>query len=382
MLSKRQDQYGFYKVGPMKFYSKLEAIEVQQRTNFPFSWHFNDEVYDRYDWEKEPKESISELYRRRAQQLRDEYEYLVLWYSGGADSDNILNVFLDNDIKIDEVVSMINYEGSKDKLHPFNAEIFHVAIPKIEEAKKRQPGIHHRVIDMTQYVIDQYSVLDLDWIYKQNFMFTPVHHTKSMIKNKIPEWADMFESGKKVGFISGIEKPRIIISPDKEYYFRFNDCAIDVCVSPGMQLANNPWEFDEFFYWSPACPELVIKQCHIIKHFIKNNQEKMIKRAVVTAPPTAACIVQQLHEDGQMSYFTNDELNVLIYPSWYNIPFQFKASSVIYYDKDDWFIKTNETASSNWHTGLDQILKVTMTDPNKKRYVGSICFGKKYSLGK
>ena len=87
----RQDIFGFYRVGNLKLYSQIEALEISQRLNLPITWHFNDEVYSSFDWTKEPDESISELYKKRCEQLREKYDYLVLFYSGGADSDNILN---------------------------------------------------------------------------------------------------------------------------------------------------------------------------------------------------------------------------------------------------------------------------------------------------
>ena len=66
------DQFGYYTVGPaFKTYSKLQAIEEMQRTGIHLEWHFNREKYSKYDWTTEPTESLDELYRRRAQQIRD-----------------------------------------------------------------------------------------------------------------------------------------------------------------------------------------------------------------------------------------------------------------------------------------------------------------------
>ena len=101
MNQDRMLQYGFYQVGEYKFYSKFEAQILSEKSGLPIRWNFNDEAYDCSNWQVEPVESIGELYRQRAQQLRDQYDYLVLWFSGGADSTNILDSFVLNNIKLD-----------------------------------------------------------------------------------------------------------------------------------------------------------------------------------------------------------------------------------------------------------------------------------------
>ena len=52
-------------------------------------------------------EVISSLDKDKyAQQLREKYDYIVLAYSGGADSCNVLNSFLDNGIPIDDIIRL------------------------------------------------------------------------------------------------------------------------------------------------------------------------------------------------------------------------------------------------------------------------------------
>jgi hypothetical protein len=46
---------------------------------------------------QEPSESLAELQRQRALEIRNKYSYVRLWLSGGADSITALNAFLDND---------------------------------------------------------------------------------------------------------------------------------------------------------------------------------------------------------------------------------------------------------------------------------------------
>jgi len=156
-INNRQDIFGFYEVAKLKFYSQIEALEVSRKFNLPITWNFNDEIFSSYDWQIEPEETISELYVKRCEQLREKYDYLVLFYSGGADSDNILNYFIQNNIHLDEVVCLTNYEGSQDRLSRWNAEIYEVAMPKIKKIQEKNIHLRLTEIDMTQMILKKYS---------------------------------------------------------------------------------------------------------------------------------------------------------------------------------------------------------------------------------
>ena len=66
-------RFGFYKVGNDIVFSKIEALELADRKNSPISWHYNDDVFDSIDWKIEPKFTLSEIYKLRAQQIRKSY---------------------------------------------------------------------------------------------------------------------------------------------------------------------------------------------------------------------------------------------------------------------------------------------------------------------
>ena len=95
---------GYYTVGDNVYYSKVQAlIEATNTDQFP-TWDFNNNVYGQQDWLQEPETNIRELYRLRAQQLRDKYDYIRIECSGGSDSTQALFSFLLNGIHVDEIV--------------------------------------------------------------------------------------------------------------------------------------------------------------------------------------------------------------------------------------------------------------------------------------
>ena len=64
----------------------------------------NDDVYGKLDWSVPVETNLLTLYKQRAEQLREKYDYLVMYYSGGADSTNALHAFIDNNIFLDELI--------------------------------------------------------------------------------------------------------------------------------------------------------------------------------------------------------------------------------------------------------------------------------------
>ena len=382
----RQDIFGFYKIGNFKTYSQIEAVEIQQRLNLPITWNFNDEVYGSFDWTKEPTESISELYRKRCEQLREKYDHLVLFYSGGADSDNIFNFFIENNIKLDEVATLSDYDATEDKMSLINAEIFKVAIPNIQRAKDKQPWLLHTVIDTKKMTLDYYEKLDLNSIYNQNHSFAPLTIVRQKAKHSQEHWKKMFSIGKKIGFIFGNDKARIEFDEKMDFKFSFSSAGISGATGPLSQKNNDSFEFTELFYWSPDGPKIPIKQAHIIKNFVKRNGLNVFKKTptqinnILRQPPPGGAFT--LVQGG--NFLQNEDLNRLIYPYWYNIPYQYRAVSLILMEKESWFIdKMNtETAAKNWKIITKKILELTKTDYTKNIFFNHALYrSKNYNLG-
>ena len=65
---------GFYTVGNNAFSAKLTAVQYASRTNEPIKWNFLDDAYTSMNWRTPLRTPLRELYRIRAQQLRDKYD--------------------------------------------------------------------------------------------------------------------------------------------------------------------------------------------------------------------------------------------------------------------------------------------------------------------
>ena len=380
---KNPDNFGYYQVGELKFFSKLEAIDLHTKSNIHPHWNFNEAVYSTMSWDKEPAESLKELYKQRAEQLRADYDYLILWYSGGADSDNVLHAFLDNDIKLDEVASYINYEADANKESFFNGEIFHVAAPKIERLKEKYPDLYHRKIDMSQLTLDAFTKNNgqFDWIYYLNNIISVNAIARQDIHESVTEWKDLFNQGKRVAFIHGVDKPRVIQQPSGEYIFRFID-TVDSLVTARNQMQNRPWDNQEFFYWTPDSPKIVVKQAHVVKNYLKaaTKTSKWMSKA-------KSDLAYKLI-DNETCWISVDGIHSLIYPNWQPTPYQFKPSSALFSERDTWFLSLNETelAWRIWKTGLEKRWNMVpdywKNDPGNLKKGFKSSFSKEYNLGK
>jgi hypothetical protein len=376
-----QDRLGCYRVGDLKVYSKLEAIELHTKTGIHPHWDFNEAVFDCYDWTKEPDTPILELYRRRAQQLRDKYDYIILSFSGGADSTNILSAFTDNDIKLDEIVTYVNYEATGERDNFMNAEYFNVAQPKSEELKEKYPWIKSRVIDLStlalQHFVDKET--KFGWLYENNMFFSPNNTSKDSLPLKIKEWADMIHAGKKVCMLWGHDKPRILHT-DGKFSFRFIDF-IDSGPTVKSISGKQPY-YDELFYWTPDLPELLIKQSHMIMNYMK--QTNILKSPFISTEKSDLAYV----EVNKTKYWlSNHGVHSIIYPKWDIGTFSVgKASSVILTQRDTWFFNMNKTddAYVGWKMGIDKLFK-TLPDywknaPNDFSKGIKACWSKDYFL--
>ena len=91
----------FYSEDGIQFYDKVRALEYKKNSGKQVFLNYHDALYSSLDWKTEPTESLEQLYKEQAQRIRDTYDKVILCYSGGYDSTNILETFYYNNIGID-----------------------------------------------------------------------------------------------------------------------------------------------------------------------------------------------------------------------------------------------------------------------------------------
>lgn len=246
------------------FLSKFDAIAKSSVIGL----YYYDKEFSRYDWTKEPSNNLNYYYKQRAQQIRDTYEKVIIAYSGGIDSTNVLETFYYNDIKIDEILmvgafSQDSFKGS-DENH--NAEIYHNCLKTLSRFNLKN----------TKIVLDDYSLLLPN---KNNFSLADVDDWYRWIGARYPlhawYWYDAEKrcsNSKKTALVFGIDKPMIDYDfLRKKFFFRFVDGAIFQYGQTPEKL-NSQHNYERVnFYWDPNATELLIKQTHVVKKFFIDN---------------------------------------------------------------------------------------------------------------
>ena len=91
------------------YLTHLDAVASRKQCWF----YYYDDILSKVPWKIEPTETLETLYKLRAQEIRDTYDYVILCFSGGSDSLNVLETFYYNNIHIDEIVMVGAFSQDK-----------------------------------------------------------------------------------------------------------------------------------------------------------------------------------------------------------------------------------------------------------------------------
>ena len=211
----------YYTVGEDIYFNRLEATVRSNETHKPIYFHAP-EGYKDFDFSKPITDSLEKISIELAQKLRDEHGRVIFWYSGGTDSDWLLDLYVQNNIQIDEIVCLKS--GFKDS----DFEIENFAIPKLEKIKSQIPKTKITIMQPTlQDYLDYYQNIDQDKIDKGclNFGLFIRLIQQNFFMNYNKQDKDIIILAK--------EKPEIV-KVDEIYYTYF----VDVALEPNPILYN------------------------------------------------------------------------------------------------------------------------------------------------
>jgi hypothetical protein len=336
---------GIYKCNGKFFHNKLESIlECNLNPGTWVEWDYHDNVFGKHRWNIEPSKDLEDLYLERALQLREAYDHLVLLYSGGVDSWYILKTFIKNKIKLDEIYIYGPFEAEEKKLaslgHDRNPGYYTREIKQSLPLLKQLVGeldIKINLFDWTRHMLD--AANNRDWFWTAGVRFDPTCMVRGKFHQIFREHNELVHKGKRVGFVYGIDKPRLL-RDDDTIYFSFLDVIMTTGVLPTNDITGAYWENDEYFYWSPNLPEMAIKQSHMVVNYLKaTNNINLIKHMSNIA---------SFHDE---TYYK--EVNRCIYPDWDHSTWQVKKpTSPIYNEQSKWFLDGDFEAKLKWESSL------------------------------
>lgn len=334
-------ELGYYTVGDKLFYEKIDAILHANHTLADIQWHFHKEKFDAVDWTKEPELSIDEFYRIRAQQIRDTYDYVVVFCSGGADSTNVIMSFVNNGIRVDEIIvsaptsGLNNFKANNINTDSTNhiSEIKYAAFPLVAEIKAKCPDIKITINDMFDNIL---HFKDQEWAFKSGDWVHPTSMGRFSI-NRIPHLKQLAESGKKLGLVYGVDKPVLVCNPAGFLHVVIADYGVNSPQQPFDIVYPNVDRV--LFYWSPDSPQMLVKQGHIVARNIYKPENAGVRALMLDQrTPKLDCIADR---DRHNHY--ERKIVPWIYPSIRNDLFQAgKPGTIFLGEHDAWLYELHK----------------------------------------
>ena len=250
-------QWG-WKVGDQYFNNKFIAVKYAiDNPLLSFNAYLLDEYLDEYDWTIEPDQTVEELQRQRAIQLREKYNTIVLCYGGGTDCHTLLQTFIKFKIPLDYIC--VWYVGSNPDTK-WNLDT-QLSIKYLNENKDKLMGakvLYDRKLDNYEgnSIFNHKPGNDIS---KTNYQLV-MHHIGygSTVQIRHPA---LYEKVLKNGCIlTGGNKP-FIYKDENGYHSLFYDQDDESWGESNLEM----------FYIGSA--PLIIKQSHLAKKWLIKNKQ-------------------------------------------------------------------------------------------------------------
>ena len=342
---------GYYKVNGHIFHSKPQAYIYATEVKQDPTWFYNNAEFGKFNWLVEPELDIRELYRLRAQQLRDRYDYIKLELSGGSDSVTVAYAFLLNGIHLDEV--MYRYPAQLDKNvtnDPYNtkpentlSERQFAAEPILNWIKTNCPNTKVTIQDYSENLLNTDYMRDESWLFTTRDWFQPGNGIKHNNFNT-KEQRELADTGKRICVLYGIDKPKVTLI-DNNWYIYFTDVRAG---EPNPVMLDYTNLTSECFFWSPDLPEVLSKQGHMVKRWFEMSQNHHLHH-----------LVQYTNTVSSQRTAYENIVKAIIYPDYDQTTWQTsKPSNSFYNEMDHWFHTNLKDTHYDqvWRAGLKFLL--------------------------
>jgi len=346
---------GYYSLNKEIFYNKNHAMlagsklpgDAHNLNNDPIRWHFNEEVFVKYPWHIEPEEDIRELYRQRAQGIRDNYDYVRLELSGGSDSATVAFAFLLNGIHLDEVIYRYPAKGDKDAAgNPYDTgpgnhlSEFNFAVkPILNWIATNYPKTKITIHDYTDDLVNLQGN-DESWIFRTRNALQPGQWAKHTVASST-EQQDLVNRNIRIAMVFGCDKPRICVK-DGRWFVYFQDTFANHNAADMGDITNVT---TELFYWAPESCAMLAKQAHMVRHWFEMPMHSSFQSSVRW--PNGDLVNRTTYES---------LVRAIIYPDYDFNTFQVaKSSTGIRAEMDNWFYQNfvDTKEYQVWEAGVD-----------------------------
>ena len=248
----------YWQVGNQRTFSKQQAIIWAGGDVSKIHYYFMDEVWDAQDWTTKPTPTVNELMRTRCRQLRSQYKNVRVAYSGGYDSQGIIDAFAGAGIPVDSVLIRIkNY-----KITPENR----IAVEQSRTLKNTiWPNLKIETVELeADDFYKFYKQHKEDWILQPEGGYEPWFSKINLgfLENYNDEYKRSRDSyvAQNTCDVYGIEKPRLWIE-NGAWYATMIDKTLNWVSNTSI----------ESFYISRSLPELHVAQTWAMLDWIESQ---------------------------------------------------------------------------------------------------------------
>jgi hypothetical protein len=342
---------GYYLLGNRVYYNKLQALlDEARQTEHYVKWFFNEDKFITANWTVEPEETINELYRQRAQQLRDTYDWIRVEVSGGADSTTAIFAFLLNGIHLDEVIFRYPKSGEKNVVtgaldiscENTLSEWEYAAKPLFDWIATHYPRTKITFHDYSENLLADSDTRDESWIFRTRHFLQPGHYAKH--NNLLDEHKRIADQGLSICVLYGTDKPKVCIK-DGKFWMYFVDAPTGENDPYFGQYTNMS---NEYFYWAPESTKILTKQAHLIKQWVELPMNHKMQNLLRW--PNNSFATRTMYEQF---------VKHIIYPDYDSTTFQVvKSTNNIYNEMDHWFHSNFKGTRlyDTWEAGINYLV--------------------------
>lgn len=356
LIFEANKKLGYYVVDQSVYYNKYQALLEATKLKQHVKWFFNEDIFMKYPWHVEPEQTLEELYRQRAQNLRDQYDYIRLECSGGSDSATVVFSFLLNDIHLDEVIFRYpkKIEGTLERnawdLRSENmlSEWNFATKPLLDWIATNYPATKITVHDYSDDLLDT-KQKDHSWVFETRHYLQPSHVNKYTAMGSI-EQKRLSEKNLRVCLLWGVDKPMVCVK-DQQWFLSFMDgqaSMSDQTIGEHTNMTN------EYFYWSPDACDLLAKQAHTIRHWFEQPAHANMQH-----------VIHWPNNNFQSRTIYEQVVKSLIYKHYDCETFQTaKPTNNIWNEMDHWIHSQLQHTESYqiWQAGIDFLVNTLDSD--------------------
>lgn len=275
----------FYSYNGNTYSTKLHALMAASRYNDindakeQISWRAP--AFDKFGGSTEnlePSGSLKSYYLQRAIDIRQRYDYVILHYSGGSDSHNILETFMLNSLHLDEIAIHYyppshNLQDDRYKLCDHFDEVPKCAKPLAEffistysphTKLTIKTNVKESIINFWQNINESSytdifkTMLDV-WLIRD-----PVRMYNIQDYSDDPRRWQKLKETKKVAHVFGLEKPMLFLENNIVYTCISDNLLNGRCDNTRKYDSNGLPYNVEYFYIHPDFFELYLKGAHTL----------------------------------------------------------------------------------------------------------------------